>query len=146
MTISLAADHGGFELKDKIAAYLKARGHAIIDTGVFSAESCDYPDRAKAGCEKVIGGEADLVLLFCGTGIGISIAANKIAGIRCALCCRPETAALARRHNDANALAFGGRFMGEGDAIQIIEAFFAAAFEGGRHLKRVEKISELEKR
>lgn len=145
MTIAMAADHGGFELKNILLDYLTEKGHAIINLGTDSPESVDYPDFAKACCDEVVEKRADFGILICGTGVGISIAANKIDGIRCGLCPSKEIAALVKQHNNANVIALGGRFTSPEDAKNIVDAYMAAEFESGRHQGRIDKITALEK-
>ena len=145
MKIALAADHGGFELKNILADYLKEKGHTVTDLGTNSPESVDYPDYAAACCVKVISRDVDFGILVCGTGVGISIAANKINGIRCGLCPSPEIAALVKQHNNANVISLGGRFTSPEVAKKIVDAYMEAEFEGNRHQRRIDKISLLEK-
>ncbi|MBE7055386.1 MAG: ribose 5-phosphate isomerase B [Ruminococcaceae bacterium] len=145
MTIAMAADHGGYELKNVLLDYLAEKGHAIINLGTDTAESVDYPDYAKACCDEVVSKRADFGILVCGTGVGISIAANKIDGIRCGLCPSKEIAALVKQHNNANVIALGGRFTSDDEAKKIVDAYMSAEFEGGRHQNRVDKIMALEK-
>lgn len=142
--IAMGADHGGFELKNAVKAHLEQRGFEVIDFGTNSAESVDYPDMAVPPCEAVLAGKADAALLFCGTGVGISIAANKIKGIRACCCSDVFSAKYTRLHNDANALCMGGRVVGAGLACELADAFVDGEFEGGRHALRVSKISALE--
>jgi len=143
MKLSIASDHAAFELKSFIAEYLK-KGHEVVDFGPESQErAVDYPDFARSVCKSVLRGETELGILLCGTGIGMSIAANKYRGIRAALCFFPEMAALARRHNHANVLVLGGRLMGFELAAWTVDAFLSTAQEGGRHARRVEKIELL---
>ena len=145
MTIAIASDHGGFELKDILIDYLGEKGHSIINLGTDSPESVDYPDYAKSCCDEVLSKRADFGILVCGTGVGISIAANKIDGIRCGLCPSKEIAALVKQHNNANVIALGGRFTSPEEAKAIVDSYMAAEFEGGRHQIRVDKIMNLEK-
>jgi len=145
MKIAMAADHGGFELKNILIGYLEEKGHTILNLGTDSPESVDYPDYAKLCCEKVVSKEVDFGILVCGTGVGISIAANKIDGIRCGLCPSKEIAALVKQHNNANVIALGGRFTSPEDAKDIVDSYMAAEFEGGRHQQRIDKIMALEK-
>ncbi len=143
-TVALASDHGGFYLKEHIRQYLQAQGISVIDFGTHNDDSVDYPDMVKPACEAVLNGKCQCALLFCGTGIGISIAANKIRGIRAACCSDTFSAEFTRRHNDANALCLGGRVVGTGLAESMVDLFLKREFEGGRHMRRVEKISQLE--
>lgn len=142
--IALAADHGGFELKEAVRAHLDEIGAAYTDFGSFSGEACDYPDMAKTACDAVVNGQCRTALLFCGTGVGISISANKIKGIRACCCSDAFSAEFTRRHNDANALCLGGRVLGPGLAIYLVDLFLNTPFEGGRHQTRVDKITALE--
>ena len=144
--IAVACDHGGFALKGEILAHLEKRGVAYEDFGTYSIDSCDYPDFAEAACLAVTSGKCSTAILICGTGIGISIAANKIPGIRAACCSDTFSARFTRMHNDANALCFGGRVVGPGLAIDMVDLFLDTEFEGGRHQKRIDKITELEKK
>lgn len=146
MKIAIASDHGGFELKAVIKKYLEEKANEVTDLGTDSAESCDYIDFAEKCASSVIGGEADFGIVVCGTGIGISIAANKVKGIRCALCYSPETARLSKEHNNANMIALGGRTTSDEQALAIVDAYMAAEFQGGRHQRRIDKISALEQR
>ena len=145
MTIAIASDHGGFELKDMLIDYLSGKGHTIINLGTDSPESVDYPDYAKYCCDEVLSKRADFGILVCGTGVGISIAANKIDGIRCGLCPSKEIAALVKQHNNANVIALGGRFTSSEEGKAIVDSYMEAQFEGGRHQQRVDKIMALEK-
>lgn len=147
MTIALASDHGGYELKNIILEHLKGNNTEAVDYGVYSCTSSDYPDSAVPVCEAVLSKKADLGILVCGTGIGISISANKIHGIRCALLCDVFSAKMARAHNNANVMAIGGRVIGPGPALEIVDAFLSTPFSNvERHALRVQKIMELEKR
>ena len=145
MKIAIASDHGGFELKDILVAYLTEKGHTVNNLGTNSADSVDYPDYAKICCDEVISAKADFGILVCGTGVGISIAANKIDGIRCGLCPSKEIAALVKQHNNANVIALGGRFTSPEEAKAIVDSYMSAEFEGGRHQQRIDKIMNLEK-
>lgn len=142
--IAIASDHGGYELKGFLKNYLENKGNTVLDLGTRSPESCDYADYAEKCAKSVNGGEADFGILICGTGIGISIAANKIKGIRCALCYSPDTARLSKEHNNANIIAMGGRTTSEEEAAAIVDSYMNASFEGGRHQRRIDKISALE--
>ena len=144
--VYLGSDHGGFELKNTLAAHLREQGWETEDLGCYSAESCDYPDFAAAVGRAVAANEGTLGLLVCGTGIGMSLAANKIPGVRAAVCGDVYSAQMTRRHNDANVLCLGARVTGPGLAEEIADAFFSSSFEGGRHARRVAKIAELETR
>jgi len=147
MKIVIAADHGGFNLKQGIILYLEKKGADVIDCGIYDLETADYPDYAEMAAKEVLRGDADLGILICGTGIGMCISANKIGGIRCALCTDPFMARMARMHNNANMLALGGRVTGCGLAEDIVDAFLNAEFEsGGRHERRVAKITGIEKK
>ena len=140
MKIAIGNDHAGVEFKNKIMQELRSKGYEIMNVGTDTLDSVDYPDIAKKVSEKVLNGEAKFGILICGTGIGISIAANKIKGIRAALCHNEYTAKLARLHNDANIIALGARVLGEDLGLACVEAFVNTEFEGGRHAKRVGKI------
>ncbi|GHU60080.1 ribose 5-phosphate isomerase B [Clostridia bacterium] len=142
--LAIASDHGGFELKEKIKDFLTEKGVEYEDFGTYTADSCDYPDIAETACRAVISGACSKGILICGTGVGISIAANKIRGIRAALCGDPYTAKISVRHNDANVLAMGGRVVGEAMAREIVESWLGASFEGGRHAARLKKIDALD--
>ena len=142
--IALGADHAGFRAKETIKKYLEGAGHGVDDVGTWSEESVDYPDFARAVGERVAAGKDPLGILVCATGIGVSIAANKVEGIRAALAHDSLTARRAREHNDANVLALGGKIVGEDEAIAIVQEFLNAQFAGGRHQRRVEKIDEMD--
>ena len=142
--IALGSDHGGFALKQHVIGYLKANELEFKDFGCYDTNSCDYPDFAAAAARAVASGECDRGIVICTTGIGISIAANKIKGIRCALCSEPLSAEMTRRHNDANMLAMGGGEIGPNMAERILDVFLNTEFEGGRHQRRVDKIMALE--
>ncbi len=144
MKIAIAADHGGFELKGVIIDHLTKKGYEMVNLGTDTADSVDYSDYAEKCAEQVLSGAVSFGIVVCGTGIGISIAANKINGIRCALCHSPETAALAKQHNNANIISLGGRTTTDEMALKIVDAFMEAEFEGGRHQRRVDKIMALE--
>lgn len=146
MRIVLASDHAGYRLKQFLKERLASEGIELTDVGTFSEESVDYPDFAYRGCQEVIEGRAELAVLICGTGIGMSIAANKIAGIRAAHCSNIFEAAMARRHNDANVLCLGSRVVADEYAFAIVKTFLGETFEGGRHLNRLAKIRALEKK
>lgn len=137
MKIILGSDHGGYELKEKIKLHLLNKGIEIIDKGTYSLDSVDYPKYGRIVGESVVSGEGELGIVICGTGIGISIAANKVKGVRCALCHNTTTARLTREHNDANVLAIGGRIIGDVLAFEMVDIFINTKFEGGRHLTRI---------
>ena len=144
MKLALGCDHGGFELMQEVKAHLDELGIEYEDFGTYSTESCNYQVFAKAAAEAVASGKCDRGIVICGTGIGISISANKIHGIRCALCSDCFSAEMTRRHNDANMLAMGGRVVGPGLALKIVDAFLNAEFDGGRHETRVKMMMDLE--
>lgn len=146
MKIAIGSDHAGFLLKDDIMKHLSEKGVEFKDFGTYSEESCDYPDIALEVAENVAEKNYDLGILCCGTGIGISIAANKVNGIRAALCSDTYSAHSAREHNNANILALGGRVVGKGLACDIVDTFLSAKFLGGRHARRVDKITAIEKK
>lgn len=143
--IVIGSDHGGFELKGHIKKYLADKGIEYKDVGCFSEESVDYPDIASALCAEITGGNAERGILICGTGIGISIAANKTDGIRAAVCTDEYCARMCRRHNNANVLCLGGRVVGRELALSIVETYLTEEFEGGRHQNRIDKIHAIEK-
>lgn len=142
MKIVIGNDHAGVDLKNKVKEELRKKGHEVINVGTDTLDSVDYPDIAVLASEKVLSGEAQFGILICGTGIGISIAANKIKGIRAALAHNEFTAKLSRLHNDANIIALGARVLGDSLAIACVEAFINTEFEGGRHARRVGKIEK----
>jgi len=146
MRIALGSDHGGINLKRSVIDYLVSQGHEIKDFGTDSSESCDYPDFALPVAESVAAKEFDCGILICGTGIGISIAANKVTGVRAALCHNTFSAHATREHNNANILAMGERVVGTGLALDIVKTFINTEFEGGRHQNRIDKISQIEKK
>ncbi|NLM51709.1 MAG: ribose 5-phosphate isomerase B [Firmicutes bacterium] len=144
MKIAVASDHGGFRLKQHILDYLAAQKIAYKDFGTYSQDSVDYPDFALAAAEAVAAGKCDLGIICCGTGIGVSIVANKVPGIRAALCHDTFSARMSREHNDANILTLGERVIGPGLALEIVQAFLTGKYAGGRHACRVAKITEIE--
>lgn len=144
MKLAIGSDHGGFRLKEAIKTYLLAHNYEVTDFGTESEDSCDYPDFALPVAEAVAKGEYDRGILICGTGIGIGIVANKVKGVRAALCHDTFSAEACRNHNDANILTMGERIVGEGLALKIVETFLNSDFEGGRHQRRVDKIKALE--
>ncbi len=143
MNIVIGADHAGYELKQYVGEKLQHAGYEVQDVGTHSIDSVDYPDYAVQACEKIIHGEADYGILVCGSGIGVSITANKLKGIRAANCLTVEMAELSRKHNNANVLTLGARLVDKQTAEAIVEAFLATVFEGGRHEQRVAKIHSL---
>lgn len=143
MKIAIASDHGGFSLKEKVKAHLLQRGFQVLDLGTNTEESVDYPQFGKACGQAVAAGEADLGVVVCGTGIGISMAANKVKGIRCGLCTSVEMARLTKQHNNANILALGGRTTAPDLAIEIVDAWLDTEFEGGRHQRRVDQLDQM---
>lgn len=145
MKISLGSDHAGFELKEQIKTYLLNKGYEVIDEGPFSPERVDYPDYGAKVGRRVVSKEADFGIVCCGSAEGISIAANKIKGVRCGIGYNDEVSKLLRQHNDANVIAFAGRFMNIDEVLPRVDLFLNTPFEGGRHSQRVEKIKELEK-
>ena len=144
MKISMGCDHGGYLLKEHVKMYLTYKGHEIVDCGCNSLDSCDYPQFGAAAARAVADGTCERGIVICTTGIGISISANKIKGIRCALCSEPLSAEMTRRHNNANVLAMGAGMIGSNMAERIVDTFLSAEFEGGRHQRRVDGISALE--
>ena len=143
--IAIGSDHGGYDLKQVVMKHLDSKGIKYKDFGCYSTDSCDYPDIALPVAQSIINGECEKGILICGTGIGISIAANKVPGIRAAVVGDIFTAKATRQHNNANIIALGGRVVGPGLALELIDAFFASEFEGGRHVKRLDKITAIEK-
>ncbi len=144
MKIALAADHGGFELKEKVKSYLLSKGYDVLDLGCDNgAVSVDYPNYGKLCGETVVKGDADKGIVVCGTGIGISIAANKVKGIRCALCTNVFMAEMASKHNNANVLSLGGRVLDTALALEIVETWLTTEFEGGRHQRRVDMLDSI---
>ncbi|MBQ3428103.1 MAG: ribose 5-phosphate isomerase B [Clostridia bacterium] len=143
--LAIGSDHGGFELKEHIKKHLEENGIEYKDYGTYSEESVDYPDCAEPVCLAVLNGEAERGILICGTGIGISVSANKFDGIRAALCSDVYSATMAKEHNDANIICLGGRVTGRELAFMIVDSWYNADFLGGRHARRIEKIHALEK-
>lgn len=144
MKFYIATDHAGVDLKDYTVELLKQKGHEVIDLGPFNKDRVDYPDYAVKVAQSVLDDEGSQGILICGSGIGMSIAANRFHGIRAALCHDAYTAQVARGHNDANILCFGERIVGKGVAESIIDSWLASSFEGGRHAGRVEKIESIQ--
>ena len=139
--LGVASDHAGLELKRALMSELEKRGVVMREFGTTTSDSCDYPDFAHAVGRAIEGGEIERAILVCGTGVGMSIAANRHAAVRAVVCSEPLSARMARQHNDANVLCIGARVIGVGTAIDIVDAFLAAEFEGGRHATRVAKIN-----
>jgi ribose 5-phosphate isomerase B len=144
MKIALGCDHGGLEHKNAIGEYLKENGFEVVDFGIYEQVSVDYPDIAKKVCESIQNGETERGILVCGTGIGMSIAANKYKSIRAAACSEHFSAKFTRLHNNSNVLCLGGRVIGVGTAIELADLFVNTEFEGGRHKNRIDKIAEIE--
>ena len=144
MKIAMGSDHGGYALKERIKSYLESQGHQVEDFGCHSTDSCDYPDFGRAAAEAVSTGACERGIVICTTGIGISITANKVKGIRCALCGDAFSAEMTRRHNDANVLAMGAGIVGPNLAERIADVFLSTEFEGGRHQRRVDKMMAIE--
>ena len=146
MKIGIGNDHVAVEMKNEIVSHLEAKGIQVVNFGTDSAQSCDYPVYGEAVANAVAAGEVDLGILICGTGVGISLAANKVAGIRACVCSDPYTAKLSRQHNDTNILAFGARVIGVELAKMIVDEWLNASFQGGRHANRVAMIMDIERR
>lgn len=144
MKISLACDHGGYLLKEEVLRCLSKLGHTVTDFGCYSLESVDYSDYAFAAAQSVSRGDSDRGIVICTTGIGVSICANKVRGVRCALCTSAFQAEMTRRHNDTNVLALGAKTVSSEQALQIVQIWLETAFEGGRHERRVNKITSFE--
>ena len=142
--IVMASDHAGFDLKNTLVEQLKNDDYEVEDAGTYSKDSCDYPVFAEKACRYMLDGKAELCILVCGTGIGMSMAANKVKGIRAACCSDTYSAKYTRLHNDANVLCMGARVVGEGLAYEIAKVFLETEFEGGKHLRRINMISDLE--
>ncbi len=140
--IAIGSDHGGFILKGKIIKFLEEKGYEVKDYGTYSTESCDYPVYAKAVAKSVADGENEKGILVCGSGIGVSIAANKVKGVRAALCHESHSAMLSRLHNNANVLCLGERITGESLALNIVDVWLKSEYEGGRHQKRIDMLDE----
>ena len=143
MVIAVASDHGGFKLKLAVKEHLIGRGYKVVDLGTDTEDSVDYPVYGQACGEEVAAGKADLGVVCCGTGIGISIAANKVKGVRCALCTSVDMAELAKQHNNANVLALGGRILETEEAIRITDAWLDSEFQGGRHKRRTDMLDAM---
>lgn len=146
MNISMGSDHGGYELKEFIKHYLEELGHTVEDCGCHSTDSCDYPLFGEAAARAVSEGRCQRGIVICTTGIGISISANKVKGVRCALCHEPLSAEMTRRHNDANMLSMGAGLVGRNMAQRVVDTFLNTPFEGGRHQRRVDLIGAIEEK
>ena len=144
MRIAMASDHGGFALKEELKVWLAEQGYEVEDFGCHSTDSCDYPDFAQAAARAVAAETCERGIVICTTGIGVSMAANKVHGVRCALCTDPWSAEMTRRHNDANMLAIGAGFTGKNLAERMVEVFLSTDFEGGRHARRVNKLNAIQ--
>ncbi len=144
MKIAIGNDHAAVDLKQEIKKYLEEKGHEVTDYGVNSTESCNYPEYGAAVGHAVVDGQAECGVLICGTGVGISIAANKVKGVRAAVCSEPVTARLVKEHNNANIIAFGARIVGVETAKAIVDAYLGAEFLGGRHQTRIDLIHSIE--
>lgn len=144
MKIAIGNDHAGYSMKQEIKEYLHEKGYDVVDYGCYSDTPTDYPIYGKKVADVVASGEADLGILICGTGVGISLAANKVKGIRCCACSESLTAELSRRHNNANIVAIGARIIGINTAVDIVETFLTTEFEGGRHARRVDLLTDIE--
>ena len=144
MKVAIGSDHAGFEYKEMIKKYLEEKGFEVIDKGTYSSERTDYPIYAERVAKAVANGEVDRGILICGTGIGMSITANKIKGVRAALCQNDFMARMARKHNNSNILCLGQRVIGTDHALSIVDTFFSTEFEGGRHKNRIDLISKIE--
>ncbi len=144
MKISIGCDHGAYALKEHLKTYLADRGHEVVDCGTDSTDSCDYPIFAREAARLVAGGSCQRGIVLCTTGIGVSMCANKVHGVRCALCSDPYSAEMTRRHNDANMLAMGAGIIGKNMAERIADVFLSTEFEGGRHQRRIDLMMDLE--
>lgn len=144
MKIAMGSDHGALNLKKAVREHLEAKGHEVVDFGTHEPASCDYPEYGKIAAEAVASGECDCGVIMCGTGIGISLAANKVKGIRCAVVSDCYSAEMTKMHNNANMISMGERVVGIGLALKIVDAYLDAEFEGGRHERRVNLITEIE--
>ena len=146
MKIAIANDHAAVDMKNEIMAYLEEKGYEVVNFGTDTYERCDYPDFAEPAAKAVAGGDCDLGVLICGTGMGMGLAANKVNGIRCCVCSEPYTARLSKQHNNTNMLAFGARVVGLDLAKMIVDEWLGAEFVGGRHAERVAKVMDIERR
>lgn len=146
MKIAIGNDHAAVDLKNEIKTYLEELGHEVVDLGTNTKDSCNYPEYGEKVGRAVVAGEVECGVLICGTGVGISIAANKVKGVRAAVCSEPTTARLVKEHNNANIIAFGARIVGDETAKEIVKAYLDAEFLGGRHETRIHMIQEIENR
>lgn len=144
MKISIGSDHGGFPMKEHIKEYLTKQGHELIDVGTHSTEPCDYAEFSRAAAQLLADGQVERAIVICSSGIGVSITANKVKGVRCALCSESLSAEMTRRHNNANCLAMGAAMIGFSMAERIVDTFLTTEFEGGRHSRRIGKIHAIE--
>ena len=144
MKIGIGNDHSALELKAEIVEFLKEKGHEVVDYGTYTAESCDYPAYGEAVGRAVASGEVEQGILICGTGLGISLAANKVKGIRAALCTNEFCAEMTRRHNNANVLCMGGKVVDRETGLKLVKIFLETEFEGGRHQRRIDQIAQIE--
>lgn len=145
MKISIGCDHGGFALKEQVAEHLKQLGHEVVDCGTYSTDSCDYPEFGAKAARMVADGQCQRGVVICTTGIGISISANKVKGIRCALCMNTDMAMMTRKHNDANMIAMGAKYVTPQLAFEMVDIFLSTDIEGGRHQIRVDKLMNIER-
>lgn len=145
MKISIGCDHGGFALKEQVAEHLKQLGHEVVDCGTYSTDSCDYSEFGAKAARMVADGQCQRGVVICTTGIGISISANKVKGIRCALCMNTDMAMMTRKHNDANMIAMGAKYVTPQLAFEMVDIFLSTDFEGGRHQIRVDKLMNIER-
>ena len=143
MKIVIGCDHAGYNIKNAVKKHIEEKGYEVVDVGTNSTDSCHYPVFASAACKKILDGECELGILICGTGVGISLAANRVRGIRAVVCSEPYSAALSRQHNNTNILAFGARVIGIELAKLIVKSWLDTEFEGGRHLRRVQMLDEI---
>ncbi len=146
MKLAIGNDHAAYDMKLEIKAYLESKGHEVVDFGTHSTQSCNYPEFGEAVGRAVVNGDVEGGVLICGTGIGISISANKVKGVRAAVCSEPVSAALTKKHNNANIIAFGARIVGIEMAKAIVDAWLDAEYEGGRHQTRIDMMMEIENR
>ena len=146
MKIAIGCDHGGLEHKNAIKEFLEGKGFTVVDEGIYEQVSVDYPDIAVKVCDDIVNKECELGILVCGTGIGMSLAANKVKGIRAAVCSDHFSAKYTRLHNNSNILCLGGRVIGIGTALELVDLFVSTEFEGGRHQKRIDKITAIEEK